>query len=108
MAEGIHEFTDANFDREVLMSETPVMVDFWAEWCMPCKMVAPAVEAIAKENGPALKVGKVNVDNSPGVASKYGIRSIPTLLFFKGGKVVEKAVGAVSKETIQQLVDKVK
>ncbi len=108
MAAEIYEFTDANFDAEVLKSELPVMVDFWAEWCMPCKMVAPAVEAIAQENGATLKVGKVNVDNSPGVASKYGIRSIPTLLFFKGGKVVEKAVGAVSKETIQQLVDKVK
>ncbi len=108
MAENVLELTDANFDAEVVKSDKPVLVDFWAEWCMPCKMIAPAVEAVAQENAGALKVGKVNVDNSPGVASKYGIRSIPTLLFFKGGKVAEKAVGAISKETIQSYVDKVK
>lgn len=105
---GVIYLTDEDFDREVLQSDRPVMVDFWAEWCMPCKMIAPAVEAIAQENAATLKVGKVNVDESPGVASKYGIRSIPTLLFFKDGKVVEKAVGAISKETIQQFVDKLK
>ena len=108
MAENVLEFTDANFEAEVLKSDKAVLVDFWAEWCMPCKMIAPAVEAVAKANAEVLKVGKVNVDVSPGVASKYGIRSIPTLLFFKGGKVAEKAVGAVSKETIQGYVDKVK
>ncbi len=108
MAENVHEFTEANFEAEVLKAEKPVLVDFWAEWCMPCKMVAPAVAELASENAEVLKVGKVNVDNSPGIASKYGIRSIPTLLVFKNGQVAEKAVGAVAKDTLQELVDKVK
>ncbi len=108
MAGNLNEFTDANFDAEVLKSDKPVLVDFWAEWCMPCKMIAPAVEEVANANVATLKVGKVNVDNSPGTASKYGIRSIPTLLLFKGGQVFDKIVGAVSKETIQALVDKAK
>ena len=108
MPENIHEFNDANFEAEVLKSEKPVLIDFWAEWCVPCKMIAPAVEEVANENGDVLKVGKVNVDNNPSIASKYGIRSIPTLLIFKGGQVAEKMVGAVSKETMQEFVDKVK
>jgi thioredoxin 1 len=108
MAENIHEFTDANFESEVLQADKPVLIDFWAEWCVPCKMIAPAVEEIANEDGDSLKVGKVNVDVNPGIASKYGIRSIPTLLIFKGGQVAEKMVGAVSKETIQEFVNKVK
>ena len=108
MAGIMHEFTDDNFEAEVLQSDKPVLIDFWAEWCMPCKMIAPAVEEVANENVDAIKAGKVNVDNSPAIASKYGIRSIPTLLIFKGGQVAEKMVGAVSKETIQEFVDKVK
>jgi thioredoxin 1 len=108
MAENIHEFNDGNFDAEVLQADKPVLIDFWAEWCVPCKMIAPAVEEIANEDGDTLKVGKVNVDVNPGIASKYGIRSIPTLLIFKGGQVAEKMVGAVSKETIREFVDKVK
>jgi len=108
MAENIHELNDGNFDAEVLKADKPVLIDFWAEWCVPCKMIAPAVEEVANENAEAIKVGKVNVDNNPGIASKYGIRSIPTLLLFKGGQVAEKMVGAVSKETIQEFVDKVK
>jgi thioredoxin 1 len=108
MAENIHEFNDGNFEAEVLKADRPVLIDFWAEWCVPCKMIAPAVEEIANEDGDALKVGKVNVDVNPGIASKYGIRSIPTLLIFKGGQVAEKMVGAVSKETIREFVDKVK
>ncbi len=108
MAENMHEFTESNFEAEVLKAEKPVLIDFWAEWCVPCKMIAPAVEEIANDNGDFLKVGKVNVDNNPGIASKYGIRSIPTLLIFKGGEVAQKMVGAVSKETIQEFVDKVK
>lgn len=108
MAENIHEFTEANFEAEVLQSDKPVLIDFWAEWCVPCKMIAPAVEEVANDNGDVLKVGKVNVDDNPAIASKYGIRSIPTLLIFKGGQVAEKMVGAVSKETMQEFVDKVK
>ncbi|NIT35753.1 MAG: thioredoxin, partial [candidate division Zixibacteria bacterium] len=107
MAENIHEFTEGNFEAEVLESAKPVLIDFWAEWCVPCKMIAPAVEEVANENAGALKVGKVNVDNNPGIASKYGVRSIPTLLIFKGGQIAEKMVGAVSKETMQEFVDKV-
>jgi thioredoxin 1 len=108
MAENIYEFNDGNFDAEVLKSDTPVLIDFWAEWCMPCKMIEPAMEEIAKENANGLKVGRVNVDVSPSIASKYGIRSIPTLLIFKGGQVAEKMVGAVPKEAIQEFVNKVK
>lgn len=97
------EMTDANFDVEVLKSETPVLVDFWAVWCGPCKMIAPVVEELANEYQGKLKVGKVDVDNNQQVAMKFGIRSIPTLLVFKGGKVVEQIVGAVPKKA---LVDK--
>jgi thioredoxin 1 len=106
MAGNVFEFTDANFEAEVLKADKPVLVDFWAEWCMPCKAIAPYVEEIANANVGAVKVGKVNVDNSPGIATKYGIRSIPTLLVFKNGQVAEKSVGAVGKDAIQGLVDK--
>jgi len=108
MAENIHELNDKNFEAEVVKSDKPVLVDFWAEWCVPCKMIAPAVEEIANENAEAIKVGKLNVDSNPAIASKYGIRSIPTLLLFKGGQVAEKIVGAISKDTIQEFVNKVK
>jgi thioredoxin 1 len=108
MAENVHEFTEGNFEAEVLQSAKPVLIDFWAEWCMPCKMIEPAMVEIANESGDALKVGRVNVDEHPGIASRYGIRSIPTLLIFKGGQVAEKMVGAVPKDTIQEFVDKVK
>jgi thioredoxin 1 len=108
MAENMHEFTESNFEAEVLKAEKPVVIDFWAEWCVPCKMIEPAMEEIAKDNGDAVKVGRVNVDSNPGIASRYGIRSIPTLLIFKGGEVAEKMVGAVPKDTIQEFVNKVK
>lgn len=98
------EMTDMNFDAEVLQSDKPVLVDFWAVWCGPCKMIAPTVEEIAKEYDGKLKVGKVDVDHNQAVAMKFGIRSIPTLLVFKGGKVVEQVVGAVPKKA---LVDKI-
>jgi thioredoxin 1 len=97
------EVTDANFKQEVLDSDTPVLVDFWAVWCGPCKMVAPVVEELAKEYDGRLKVGKLNVDNNPEVSMQFGIRSIPTLMVFKGGRVVEQIIGAVPK---RNLVDK--
>lgn len=99
------EFTDANFDQEVVKSETPVLVDFWAEWCGPCKMIAPVVAELANEYEGKLKVGKVDVDSNQQVAMRFGIRGIPTLLIFKGGRVVDQLVGAYPKPHI---VDKLK
>jgi len=98
-------FTDDNFDSEVLSSDKPVLVDFWAEWCGPCKMIAPSVEEIAAEFEGKAKVGKLDVDNNQNVAAKYGIRSIPSLLIFKGGQVVEQIVGAVPKNQIQSKLE---
>jgi thioredoxin 1 len=91
------EVNDNNFEEVVLKSDKPVMVDFWAEWCGPCRMIAPAVEEISKEFAGKAVVVKCDVDNSPGVASKFGIRNIPTVLFFNDGKVADKQVGAVPK-----------
>lgn len=99
-------FTDQNFEAEVLKSEQPVLVDFWAEWCAPCRMVAPAVEHIANEYAGRAKVGKLNVDDNQGVASRYNIRGIPTLILFKNGQVHEQSVGAASKDAIAKLLDK--
>jgi thioredoxin 1 len=103
----ISEFTDANFENEVLKSDQPCLVDFWAEWCGPCRMVGPVVEEIAKEYEGKLKVGKVNVDQNTQTASKYGIMSIPSLLFFKQGKVVDQIVGAVPKKHMVEKIDKI-
>jgi thioredoxin 1 len=94
------ELTNANFEEEVIKSEVPVLVDFWAEWCGPCKMVGPVVEEIAGEYAGKIKVGKVNVDSNSDTAAKYMIRSIPTLLIFNQGQMVEQIVGAVGKSDI--------
>ncbi len=102
----ILEFSDQNFEQEVLGSDKPVLVDFWAEWCAPCRMIAPAVEAIAGEYAGRAKVGKLNVDENQSVTSRYNIRSIPTLLLFKNGEIKEQLVGTTSKDNLAKLLDK--
>jgi len=99
------EVTDLNFEEVVLKSDKPVLVDFWAEWCGPCRMVAPVVAELAEEYKNRAVVAKVNVDNNPETSVKFGIRNIPTILFFKGGEVVDKQVGAVPKNTLAAKID---
>lgn len=100
----ILELTNDNFEAEVLQSDLPVLVDFWAVWCGPCKMFGPIVEEFAEENEGKVKVGKVNVDEQPELARKYGIMSIPTAIFFKNGEIDEQMVGVQSKETLEDLL----
>ena len=100
MSEGITQITDSNFGSEVIESEKPVLVDFWAEWCGPCKMIAPELEKLAAEKSEQLKIGKLNVDNNRETALKYSISSIPTLLLFKNGEVAKKLIGVMSKDKI--------
>ena len=97
--------TDQSFSQDVLSSQTPVLVDFWAEWCGPCRMVGPIVEEISKEYDGKAVVGKVDVDNNPNISMQFGIRNIPTILFFKNGQVVDKQVGAVPKQVLAQKLD---
>ena len=99
-------FTDAGFDREVVNSAAPVLVDFWAEWCGPCRMMGPTVDAIAGDYSGRVKVGKLNVDENQETAMRYKVRGIPALLLFKGGKVVDQRLGAVGKTEVQKMLDR--
>ncbi len=100
MSEAVYQFTESNFDSEVINSEKPVLVDFWAVWCGPCKLITPEIEKLAEEKQNELKVGRLNVDDNRDTAIKYGINSIPTLLLFKNGEVVRELIGAMSKDKI--------
>ncbi len=102
----VHVVNDINFDQEVLRSETPVLVDFTATWCGPCRQIAPLIDQIADEYDGRLKVTKLDIDDSPATAQKFGIRGVPTLYVFKGGEVVAQQVGAVPKSVMQQLVER--
>ena len=105
-AENVQTFTDGNFDDSVLKSGAPVLVDFWAEWCGPCKRLGPTVDALATEYAGKVTVGKLNVDENPNISSKFQIRGIPTILIFKGGQVVESLVGLAQKEDLKKVLDK--
>ncbi|ADU65348.1 thioredoxin [Desulfurispirillum indicum] len=105
-AESVLNFTDASFDSDVLQSSTPVLVDYWASWCAPCRMLSPTIDALAEEFVGKAKVGKVNVDENPQTSQKFGVRSIPTIMIFKGGQVVDQAVGVQSKEALKALLTK--
>ena len=106
MAENIVNVTDSSFEQEVLKSEVPVLVDFWAEWCGPCRMVSPTVEAIAKDYSGKIRVAKVNVDENSQTPNRYGIRGIPALLLFKDGEVKEQLVGNLPRDNIEKAIQK--
>ena len=99
-------FTDAGWDKEVLNSDAPVLVDFWAEWCGPCRMMTPTIDAIAEAYAGRVKVGKLNVDENGATSMRYNVRGIPTLLLFKGGQVVEQVVGLADKDSLKKVIDK--
>jgi len=103
----VKTLTADNFESEVLQAQKPVLVDFWAPWCGPCKMIGPIVDVLAEENAAKLEVGKLNVDENPSLAAQYGVRGIPTLLFFKDGKEVKRIVGGQNKNQLQKTIDEV-
>ena len=105
---GVIDLTDSNFTTEVLQSESPVLVDFWAPWCGPCRMIAPMVEELANENGDSVKVGKLNIDDHPQAAQKYDVSAIPTLIVFRGGEVVDRLQGVQPKSRLQESLDAAK
>ena len=107
MAEGITEISDGNFESEVLQAEKPVLVDFWAPWCGPCKAIGPVIEDLAGTFGDKVKFTKCNVDDNPATPIKYGIRAIPTLIFFKEGNVVEQITGMVAKSKLEEAINKI-
>jgi len=106
MSEYVNEVSDSSFEKDVLQSNQPVLVDFWAAWCAPCRMLAPTVEAVAEKYAGNARVVKLNVDENPSVSQRYGIKGIPTLILFKDGKEEERVVGATSKEAISRMIDK--
>ena len=105
-SETLQIFTDGNFDETVVKSAKPVLVDFWAEWCGPCRRLAPTVDALATDYAGKVTVGKLNVDENPNTAGRFSIRGIPTILIFKGGQIVEQIVGLTDKDNLKQLLDK--
>jgi thioredoxin 1 len=105
-SENIHTITDSNFDSLVTKSPTPVLVDFWAEWCGPCRRLTPTVEALAKELSGKVTIGKMNVDENPVIPSKFSIQGIPTLMLFKGGQLVESVVGVVGKDDLKKIIER--
>lgn len=105
-SQNVKTFTSENWDAEVMKAATPVLVDFWASWCAPCRMIAPTVDALADKYAGKVKVGKLNVDEHPEISGNYGVRGIPTLLLFKNGQISEQMVGVHSKEQITKILDK--
>lgn len=105
-SDNVIEFTDDNFDSEVIKSSTPVLVDFWATWCAPCKAILPIIDDLADAYNGKVKIGKVNVDENPGIPGQFGVRGIPTLILFKDGNVVDQLVGAIPKNQIEELLNK--
>ena len=106
MATDILEIGDSSFESEVLQSDKPVLVDFWAPWCGPCRAIAPVVEELASQFGQKVKFTKCNVDENPSIPTKYGIKSIPTLIFFKNGEVLDKIIGIVAKSRLEEMISK--